>query len=83
MTTLTFTQSGNQYVAEYTGDSGVLQVKRASIGKVYIYGDAGAGYLLMEDTVANEFFRYLNMDGLNKVKIVSDSAVTTAVVNQG
>lgn len=79
--TLNFAKTGNQWVAEYTGDSGVLQVKRNSGGRLYVYGDAGIGYTLMEDIPSNEMMRYLNMEGLVKVKIVSDTEVIASVVN--
>lgn len=71
-----------EYSTEYTGESGILQLTRENKGKLHIYGDAGLGYMQMVEAKNGELLWCLNMDGLDKVKIVSESKVTGCIVNE-
>lgn len=80
-TTLTFTKVGQRYECEYTGDSGVLQLVLAEDAQVSIFGDAGAGYGALGILSGRDVMCTLNMDGLDKVKIVSYAPVTSGLVH--
>lgn len=84
---LTFTQNveTQKYEAEYNGESGALQIHRAEKGRLVAYGDAGLGkYDLLAscDTYGKRILTWLDMGGLDKVKLVSDSEVLEACVNE-
>ena len=79
--TLTFTKVGQCYETEYTGDSGVLQLKLYKDERVKVLGDAGAGYAVIALMSGEDIMAYLNMDGFDKVKIVSYAAVVDGLVN--
>lgn len=86
-TTLTFTQNAEtqKYEAEYSGESGALQIHRAAKGRLVAYGDAGLGkYDLLAncDTYGKRILTWLDMAGLQKVKLVSDTEVLDACVNE-
>ena len=81
-TTLNFTSSGGKYVSEYTGVSGVLCWKREPIGKIHFLMDAGIGYMEMYSTESVKGMFHLNMDGIDKVMIVSDGEVTDCIINE-
>ena len=78
--TVSFTQVGQKYEAEYTGESGVLQMRHGKNAMVDVYGDAGAGYVQIALLRGDNIIRTLNMAGLDKVKIVSDAADAECVV---
>lgn len=71
------------YEAEYSGASGMLSLRRKPVGKLLTYLDAGIGYMLVEESTSTEYLRYLNMAGVDKVKLVSDSEVVGCIVNEG
>lgn len=70
------------YTTEYTGDSGILTLRRKEGGKLYFYADAGIGYMQVFETKGKEVMYYLNMDGLDSVKIVSETEVLAAKVSE-
>lgn len=82
--TLTYTmeEANPKYEEEYTGASGILTLKRKEGGKLYFYADAGIGYMQVFETKAKEVMYYLNMDGLDSVKIVSETEVSAAKVSE-
>jgi len=70
------------YVSEYEGGSGILQLRHAMGARVKVYGDAGAGYMLIHEMEGVELVRTVNMDGFNKMKIVSDGLVDECIINE-
>lgn len=70
------------YVTEYTGESGILSWKRKQLGKMRFYLDAGIGYMEVEPTEATQGLRYINMTGIDSLKITSDSEVTECKINE-
>jgi len=70
------------YAAVYEGDSGILQLRHAMGARVTVYGDAGAGYMLIHEMEGKEIVRAVNMDGFNKMKFVSDGEVDECIVNE-
>lgn len=79
--TYSILEANPKYQVEYKGGSGILTMKRAEGGKVHFYADAGIGYMEIGETKAKEIMYFLNMEGLDKVKIVSDTEVTSAKVS--
>lgn len=79
---LTFTQVGQNYESEYTGKSGLLQLRLNENAHIRVLGDAGAGYVQISEMRGSNLIRVLHMAGLDKVKIVSDGAVAQGVVNE-
>ena len=78
----TMEEANTKYEEEYTGASGILTLKRKEGGKLYFYADAGIGYMQVFETKAKEVMYYLNMDGLDSVKIVSETEVSAAKVSE-
>lgn len=75
-------ESRREYEAEYDGGSGILQLRHAMGARVKVYGDAGAGYMLIHEMEGKEIVRAVNMDGFNKMKFVSDGEVDECIVNE-
>lgn len=70
------------YAAEYEGDSGILQLRHAMGARVKVYGDAGAGYMLIHEMEGKEIVRCVNMSGFNSIKLVSDGEVDECIINE-
>lgn len=70
------------YEAEYEGDSGILQLRHAMGARVKVYGDAGAGYMLIHEMEGKEIVRCVNMSGFNSIKLVSDGEVDECIINE-
>lgn len=70
------------YVSEYEGDSGILQLRHAMGARVKVYGDAGAGYMLIHEMEGKEIVRCVNMSGFNSIKLVSDGEVDECIINE-
>ncbi len=70
------------YTAEYEGDSGILQLRHAMGARVKVYGDAGAGYMLIHEMEGKEIVRCVNMSGFNSIKLVSDGEVDECIINE-
>ena len=84
---LTFSQNQTtgKYECVYTGGSGALQIHRAEAGRLTAYGNAGLGtydLLASMDTVNKRLLVWLDMTGLESVKLVSETAVSNACVNE-
>jgi len=77
---VTFTKVGNKYEAEYTGASGVLQMRHGKNALVEVFCNAGAGYVKIDEMRGDNIIRALNMAGLDSVKLVSDAEVQQCVV---
>ena len=71
-----------EYEAEYSGGSGILQLRHEMGARVKVYGDAGAGYMLIHEMEGKEIVRAVNMDGFNSLKFVSDGPVDTCIINE-
>lgn len=71
-----------EYEAEYTGGSGILQMRCDEPSHVRVYGDAGAGYMEIYCMQANEAVYAVNMDGFNKMKFVSEGTVDECIINE-
>lgn len=80
-TNLTFTKVGELYECEYTGDSGILQLNLSEASQVKVLGDAGIGYGALGLLNGQDIMCALNMDGIDKAKIVSYAPVVSGVVN--
>ncbi len=80
--TLTFTQAGQNYESEYAGNSGMVQLRMNKNAHIKVYGDAGAGYVQIDEMRGSNIIRTLNMAGLDKVKFVSDAPVAQGLVNE-
>lgn len=80
--TLTFVQTERGYEAEYSGDSGTLQMHRVDKGGLSFLGNAGLGYDLLESTdcASKRIMLFLNMTGLDSVKIISKTEVESCIV---
>lgn len=74
--------SRREYEAEYEGDSGILQLRHAMGARVKVYGDAGAGYMLIHEMEGKEIVRCVNMSGFNSIKLVSDGEVDECIINE-
>lgn len=70
------------YVSEYEGGSGILQLRHSQGARVSVYGDAGAGYMLIHKMEGREIVRVVNMDGFNELKFVSDGPVDECIINE-
>ncbi|MBQ7156504.1 MAG: hypothetical protein IJR86_01740 [Bacteroidaceae bacterium] len=70
------------YISEYEGGSGILQLRHEMGARVKVYGDAGAGYMLIHEMEGKEIVRAVNMDGFNSLKFVSDGPVDTCIINE-
>jgi hypothetical protein len=79
---LTFTKVGQKYESEYTGESGILQLRLNENAHIIVLGDAGAGYMQIDEMRGSNLVRTLNMAGLTKVKFVSDGPIAQGVVNE-
>lgn len=79
---VSFTKVGNNFVAEYAGNSGVLQIRHKTNALVDFFGDAGAGYMPIDIERGKNIILALSMAGLDKVKIISNEEVEECVVNQ-
>lgn len=75
-------ESRRTYEAEYDGLSGILQLRHAMGARVKVYGDAGAGYMLIHEMEGKEIVRCVNMDGFNSIKLVSDGEVDECIINE-
>ena len=74
--------SRREYECEYDGGSGILQLRHSQGARVSVYGDAGAGYMLIHKMEGREIVRVVNMDGFNKLKFVSDGQVDECIINE-
>ena len=70
------------YISEYEGGSGILQLRHAIGARVKVYGDAGAGYMLIHEMEGKEIVRAVNMAGFNTLKFVSDGPIDECIINE-
>lgn len=84
--TLTYelTPASKEFVAEYTDGSGILQLRRVEGGKIRFFASADSddGYMQVWETKAKEIMYYINMTCLDGVKIVSETEVLSATINE-
>lgn len=73
-----------EHTCVYSGESGVVQIKRYDAHDwVRVFGHAGLDYMLMGEPEGdgNDVMFYLNMTGINTVKIVCRGRVLEACIN--